>query len=273
MSADILRKCEDLVEINPLTIDEILLPKIRSYLGTKSGDNWLPEGHYLPFYSEFGLNLFFNVVNFCYKDPASGCEYLYLDKAGGRLKRSTGLLAAMARSGIDWASLDSIQAVSPQLWREMLQISDKNPMFLPDERRNKIVGFASHLLSLGYEGVSELLVDSDYSASKVIQILSRSGYFEDKFLKRAQLACRMISDVLVRNGHEPLCDLDQLTVMADYRIPQVFYNLGVVDIVHNDLVDRLYKEQPLLSNSREEEALRATAVVVGKMVANKLGIL
>ena len=212
------------------------------------------------------------MVNFCYQDPTTGHEYIYLDNESRKIRRSTGLLAAMARSEVDWASLSSIRDISVPTWRKMTQISDSNSMFLADERRDKVVGFANRLLSLGYGGTLDLLIDSEYSASKMILILNESGYFDDKFMKRSQLACRMTSEVLVRRGHEPLSDLDKLTVMADYRIPQVFYNLAAVNIVDQELADKLENGQPILSNSREEKALRSTAVVVGKMVANKMGV-
>lgn len=271
-SEEILRNATDLVEINMASVDEVLIPRIRTYLAIKKENSWLPEGHEFPLEKEAGLNLFIDVINFCYKDPATGNEYRFTDRGVKVIKRATGLMAAMARSGVDWNSFSSVSKISMNKWEEMLQLSDSNQMFLSEERREKIVGFAKYLLAQNYENMPNLLIDCGYDVLTILDLLNESGYFEDKFMKRSQLACRMINDVLVRRDCDPLLNVDKLTVMADYRIPQVFYNLGVVDLIDKSLVDSLVKGSPILANSKEEMALRATAIVVGKMVADKLDI-
>lgn len=271
-SEEILRNAKDLVEINMTGIDEVLMPRIKTYLASIKEDNWLPEGHEFLLEKEAGLNLFIDVINFCYKDPTTGNEYRYTDKEGKSIKRATGLMAAMARSGVDWSSFSSVSKISTNKWKEMIQLSDDNQMYLGEERRENIVCFAKYLLSQGYKDMPGLLIDCNYDALVILNKLNDSGYFEDKFMKRSQLACRMINDVLVRRGCDPLSNVERLTVMADYRIPQVFYNLGAVELIDRSLVDSLVTGSPILVNSREEMALRATAIVVGKVVADKLSI-
>lgn len=271
-SAETLKNAKDLVEINMASIEEVLMPRIRTYLASRKENNWLPEGHEFSLEKEAGLNLFIDVINFCYKDPATGNEYRFTDRDGKVIKRATGLLTAMARSSVDWNSFSSVSKISTNKWEEMIQLSDDNQMFLGEERLEKIVGFAKFLLSQGYENIPNLLIDCRYDALIILDVLNDSGYFEDIFMKRSQLACRMINDVLVRRGCDPLSNIEKLTVMADYRIPQVFYNLGAVVVTDKNLVDSLVKGSPILANSREEMALRATAIVVGKVVADKLDI-
>lgn len=271
-SETILNNAKDLMGIDMTSIDEVLMPRIRQYLATRKEGSRIPEGHYLSLESEAGLNLFIDVINFCYKDPATGNEYRFTDKDGRIIKRATGLLAAMARSGVDWNDFERMSKISMNEWAQMIQLSDDNPMFLGEERREKIVGFAKFLLSQNYENMPKLLFDCDYDVLIILDLLNESGYFKDMFMKRSQLACRMINDVLVRRGGDPLSNIERLTVMSDYRIPQVLYNLGAVDLVDKSLVEKLVSGSPIEASSREEMALRATAVVVGKMVADKLGI-
>ena len=216
-------------------VDEVLMPRINAYLTSRKEDGWLPEGHEFSLEKEAGLNLFIDVINFCYKDPATGNEYRFTDSDGKVIKRATGLLTAMARSEVDWNSFSSVSKISMNKWVQMLQLSDSNQMFLGEERREKIVGFAKYLLSHNYENMPNLLIDCGYDVLTILDLLNESGYFEDTFMKRSQLACRMINDVLVRRRERSPIDTEKLTVMADYRIPQVLYNPGAV-IVWQELV-------------------------------------
>ncbi len=268
---DILESSKDLLVIDKPKIEEVLLPEITRYLNARTEKAWLPEGHDLSPEQEIGLNLFLNVINFCYKDPETGHEYFFTDGDGKQVKRATGLLAAMARSRVDWNNFDSVGKMSVEEWREIAQISSANPMFLADERGNKIVGFAKHLLSLGFKSTIDFIEGCELDAVPMVEMLNKSGYFEDMFMKRSQLACRMINDVLIRRQSSPLDNINKLTVMADYRIPQVFCNLEVVNL-DIELLELLTTEYPIVPESREEIALRATAVVIGKMVAEKMGI-
>jgi hypothetical protein len=272
MSKEILKSSLDLVEVSEAGIEEILVPRIKKYLEEVDENAWLPEGHDLSLENECGLNLFIDVINFCYKDPETGHEYFFTAGDGKRIKRATGLTAALARSGFDWNDFASVSEISVERWREMLQLSGENQMYLGDERRDKIVGFARFLLSRGLTNVPEFIDGCDYDAGRMTVLLNESGYFEDRFMKRSQLACRMINDVLVRRGELSLTKIDRLTVMADYRIPQVFYNLGAVSLIDKDMTDRILNGTSIPAGSREENALRATAVHVGKIVADRLGI-
>jgi hypothetical protein len=272
MSKEILKSSPDLVEVSEFGIEEILVPRIKKYLEAAGENTWLPEGHDLSLENECGLNLFMDVINFCYKDPETGHEYFFTANDGKRIKRSTGLMAAMARAGVDWNNFASVSDISVERWREMLQLSEDNQMYLGDERRDKIVGFARFVLSRGFSNVPEFIDGCEYDAGRMTVLLNESGFFEDRFMKRSQLTCRMINDVLVRRGEPSLTKIDRLTVMADYRIPQVFYNLGAVSLVDKDMTDRILNGTPIPAGSREENALRATAVHVGKIVADRLGI-
>jgi hypothetical protein len=272
MSCEILNRSQDLIEIDYKKLDEVLMPRIETYVENKKENSWLPEGSNLPIEQEVGLNLFFNVINFCYKDLKTGNEYVFKKCNGKETSRSAGLLAALAESGIDWNDFEAVSKITPEKWLEMTQISESNPMYLGAERRDKITGFAKKLLESECVNMPDFLDECDFDASRMAFILSESGYFDDCFMKRAQLTSRMINDVLARRKADTLCGMEKLTVMADYRIPQAFYNLGTVNIVNMELLGKLINQSPILSESREEKALRATAVFIGKIVAAKLGI-
>jgi hypothetical protein len=104
---------------------------------------------------------------------------------------------------------------------------------------------------------------------KIAQALIDSGYFKDEFLKRAQVALKMMGAVTAGHLGRGLNGINELTCMADYRIPQVFYNLGVVRL-SSGLELLLIRQEPILSGSRAELALRATVIVIGLKLAGMM---
>lgn len=271
MSRDIIFRSEDVLRINDEAIDLILKPKVLEFAEAKKGIGWLPAGSDLLVVDEMGLNLFLNVINFCYKDPESGHEYVYIDHKVDIVKRATGLLAAMARSGIHWNRLWEVRRITQKSWSKMIQLDRNNPMYLGDERGQRIVEFAGWLEDAGFDTVTAFLADNHFDAGEISLALMKSDLFSDKFMKRAQLAARMMSDVLERRSGGPFSGLEKLTVMADYRVPQVFYNLGVV-FLSERLRNTLSANTPITSGSREELALRATAVYIGEKLAKEIRI-
>lgn len=274
MSRQILSQSTDLLTVDDAALESVLIPRIEQYLENQRAGGWTPAGAELPLEQELGLNLFLNVVNFCYKDPDTGKEYVYSSKTGRQIKRATGLLAALAESGVRWDDFFEVFSLGKDEWAQMIQLNEYNPMYLGTERGQRVSKVALHELSRGHETITDYLEDCDYNAVNIMGSLSENGYFKDDFLKRAQLAARMISDVLLRRTGTPLIGMDKLTVMADYRIPQVFYNLpGVVDIKSDDLLYNLVNGMPIEAGSRQELALRATAVSIGEKVSRRMGVI
>jgi hypothetical protein len=220
---------------------------------------------------ELGLCLFFNSVNFCYREPSSGKEYQYTTREGRSLKRTAAFFTALSESGVDWNDLEQVVDVSLARWLELTQLSENNILYLGLERRERIVGLANFLSGMEIKTVQGFIEIKDFDSLKITQSLIDSGFFKDEFLKRAQVALKMINTVLeVRNGRR-LNGIDMLTCMADYRIPQVFYNLGAVKL-SPELKHQLISQEPILSGSRVELALRATVIVIGLQLANLMGI-
>jgi hypothetical protein len=106
---------------------------------------------------------------------------------------------------------------------------------------------------------------------ELIDPLHDSGFFKDEFLKRAQVGIKMMYTVLTSRMGRSLNGMDLLTCMADYRIPQVFYNLGAVSLAPQ-LHQHLESEKPVISGSREELALRASVIVIGRQLSGMMGI-
>lgn len=223
----------------------------------------------LPLEQELGLKLFFNAVNFCFKDPVSGQEYTY-QTATGTVKRSSGLFVALSESGKDWDNLIDVVKLTPNEWTSLIQLPQNSDFYLGLDRGQRIQGLAAYLLGFGYRHVHEFLENERYEAGAIINSLSQSGYFTDEFHKRSQLFVNMADGVLRNHGRE-ITNVEILTGMADYRVPQVFYNRGPV-ILSNELAEKLSAQVPLEPKSREVRALRATVIEVIRRAAGILDI-
>ena len=133
----------------------------------------------------------------------------------------------------------------------------------------EIAGLAGFLQKRNLNTVMDLIITSQNEVLNLIRILISSGFFKDEFLKRAQVAIKMMNSVLATRMGYSLNGMNLLTCMADYRIPQVFYNLGAVDLTPG-LRAHLESGKQIVSGSREEVALRATVIVIGRQLAEQM---
>jgi hypothetical protein len=89
------------------------------------------------------------------------------------------------------------------------------------------------------------------------------------FYKRAQLAAGMLYQAFGGQGWGAFEDFGQLTVYADYKLPQVLRKLGI--LVYNDALSALVDSQtPIPAGSRMEIEIRAATVWAGERMRRAL---
>ncbi len=104
-------------------------------------------------------------------------------------------------------------------------------------------------------GLVELLVSYFPSFDDVVEFEER----QVAFYKRAQLAVGMLYQAFAGQGWGAFHDFEQLTVYADYKLPQVLRKLGI--LVYDDMLERLVDSQtPLPAGGRMEVEIRAATV-------------
>jgi hypothetical protein len=221
--------------------------------------------------NEVGLNLFLNVVNFCYMDPLSKAEYGYKNKKGQLVSRATGLKAAMAESGVNWGDMWEVSNLTERKWAEIAQLDNNKDFFLGAERGKRIRLFANKLFNEGHDNVLQFLDCADLKTDKLLKCFVESGFFTDEFEKRAQLAVSMLDGVVRRRFGTGFEGTGTLTVMADYRLPQLMYNFGAIKL-SDELQKKLESGTVIESGSEEERSLRAAAVVVGESLSGYMDI-
>ncbi|MDD3159589.1 MAG: queuosine salvage family protein [Candidatus ainarchaeum sp.] len=84
------------------------------------------------------------------------------------------------------------------------------------------------------------------------------------FYKKAQLALTDIHRIMFK-----LDRFNELTAMADYKIPQMLRNLGIL-IYSSDLANRVDNKIEILHNSLEEIEIRAQAINAVDLIKNEL---
>ncbi len=266
---DVLKDSSDILTLDTKAIDTNLIPRLEELhkVWTK-----LPftRGH-RPFDQDLGLVVFYNVMNFCFQDPKTKHEYTYTTQAGKKLTRSTAFFDALSEAPVDWNDPKAVRRITLEKWMKWTQQSDKNVLYMGKERLEKAIGFANFLIEKGYPSVVAFVEADQLDAQNMIYAFIESGYYGDEFLKRAQLTIRSINEIMIAHRHLHIKRVELLTCMADYRLPQVFYNTGVV-LLSDRLKKRLQNQEEILDGSSEEKALRATVIVVGEYIAKKMNL-
>src|SRR5690606_36443612 len=92
---------------------------------------------------------------------------------------------------------------------------------------------------------------------------------EVPFLKRAQILAADIAGALAGTELAITDGLDLLTAFADYKVPQVLRQLGVL-CYQSDLAARIHKMERIQAGSSEEVAIRAATVQACDLLVNEI---
>lgn len=270
-SHKIVETHKDLLLIDNFILESTFVSELRRFKESpkQGSDPFATEN--LTAENELGLNLFLDLVNFCFSNPYSLEEYTYTDKTGHVIKRSTGLKTAMSETEINWGSTREVAKINPDEWAKSIQLDKNKDFYLGEDRGKRISEFAGKLVRSGFKNVSDFLTFTEYDTEILLPILDKSGYFDDKFQKRSQLAISMMDGVLNRRFSKKFKGTENLTIMADYRLPQVMYNFGAIKLSEG-LLGKLTRQEILESDSPEELSLRAASVVVGENISKILEI-
>ncbi|MFH0983827.1 MAG: queuosine salvage family protein [Planctomycetota bacterium] len=150
---------------------------------------------------------------------------------------------------------------------------------LLDERVAVLRETGTVLLSQ-YEGSFVNLVEEARSAAPAVARLLARDFpsFRDMaqydgepvaFLKRAQICAADLASHGSAEGHEALAGLDELTVFADYRLPQLFRHWGILKVV-DPLAEQIESLREIAAGSAEEVELRAATICIGDRLARAL---
>lgn len=259
-----------------VTIDETQLDQICANLapGTLHLPTWDDDVFILhPPEARAAQILLFNTINFSYY----GSPKWTIDFRGRSEDGAWGMLGSIARAvqddGLplfDGAYLAEIPASD---LRHILRGNVEIPMF---QQRLDILHEVGSVLVSEFDGsFNNLVRAAENDAVALVELLViRFPSFNDvatlgghsvAFYKRAQLATAMLYEAF---GGENLGDLhrtEELTVFADYKLPQVLRRLSILHYTPR-LAKRIDQLEPLEASSREEVEIRAATVWAGELM-------
>lgn len=231
-----------------------------------------------------------DALNFCFwaqgDDPNHRWKIAWRDQIHDGYDALAAALTRAAEGGIPIWDADWLATIDQQTLHAILRPIPGSPDIpLFDERVNHLRELGMALLAvpgnpeishLDAPPVIRLLQLADGSAMKLVsEIVHRMPSFRDYvsfdrysagrvetnvvFLKRAQILVADLAGAL--EGH-PLCtfhDLDTLTAFADYKVPQVLRNLGIIHYTPA-LAERIDHRELIPAGSMDEIAIRAATV-------------
>lgn len=212
--------------------------------------------------------LVYSTIGFCYwGDKPWSIEY--------RRKKHNGSFAMIA--AIMKAHENEIKILDPKYrskinqkeLSKVLEINENNKIYLFNERL-KFLNESGKVIIDKYSGkVSNLLKSADGDVTKLLEILTKnflsyndSYKYNGKdvyFYKKAQLFISDVFQTFLGEGIGHFHNPQELTALADYRIPQVLRNLGIL-AYSKELADKIDKGISILKGSQEEIELRASMI-------------
>ncbi len=126
---------------------------------------------------------------------------------------------------------------------------------------------------------SNAIVQADGNAVQLALLLARHfPSFYDvalyrnqpvRFLKRAQICVADLHNSFGGKSWGAFSDMNQLTIFADYKLPQVLRHYGVLEY-HPALAERIDNQELLVAGSVEEVELRAATVWAGELLCRAM---
>lgn len=200
------------------------------------------------------LALLFGPVNHCFF-TAQGEPYRPHGAAPGG---SAALRRAMAEAAVDWTDLRAVADLPIGRWRTLVG----GPLYDTDGRHARLTGFARHLLARGLDRTTDALAAMPTAETLLLGLVD-SGVFADPFLKRAQSTVFDVSQLAEARTGRHLDGIEELTLLADYRLIQLFLHAGVIVVESAALNRRILERRPLAADAPETLALRAAVVLCG----------
>ncbi|MCX6357235.1 MAG: hypothetical protein NT045_05070 [Candidatus Aureabacteria bacterium] len=213
--------------------------------------------------------LLFNCINFAFWAKGGGVKW-NIHYKGRRLDGAYGLLGALTRAieeGVPLLEGKFLKYLDEAALRQILR-GEGSLVLFPERVRilNEIgvglVGghggsFGALIRAAGGSAgaLAGLLVTTFPSFNDICRVDGR----EVLFYKRAQLAPSMIYQRFGGRGPGAFPDIDELTVFADYKLPQALRRLGVIRY-DEELAARVDSRTLIPPCSREEIEIRACTI-------------
>jgi hypothetical protein len=210
-----------------------------------------------------------DVLNHCFW-PDVGEPTWTVSYQGAEYSGYWGLAASLKRAherGLPITRPDYLAHLPEGDLQEIFSGVGSIPLF--EERLTNLREAGQQLLDRWQGNVVHLLEEARSSACKAVSLVVASfPSFRDQplfrnrrvfFWKRAQLFVADLHAAFEGKGWGAFQDIAELTAFADYKLPQVLREMGIISY-HEDLAQRIDSYVQLLPGGEEEIAIRAATI-------------
>jgi len=230
------------------------------YDGTERTVNWI---------------LVLDAMNFCFwseKDQPRWQVNYKGELLNGYLAEAAALTRAV-EEGVPLWDAQYLSTISAEDLATIFRGEHTIPLF---EQRLQNLREVGRVLLEHYDGqFTNAIVQVNGSAVQLALLLARHfPSFHDvtlyrtqtvRFLKRAQICVADLFSSFSGTGWGAFSDIDQLTIFADYKLPQVLRHYGVL-VYHPTLAERIDNQHLIAAGSEEEVELRAATIWVCELL-------
>ncbi len=212
--------------------------------------------------------LVYSTIGFCYwGNPPWSIEW-----RGKRYTGSFAMIAAIMKAhekGIKILDPKYRSQIGEKEFIKILEIKENNKIHLFDERL-KFLNESGKIILEKHKGkVSTLLKSANNDVIKLLEILTKDfSAYDDSykyngkevyFYKKAQLFISDVFQTFKGEGIGHFHNIHDLTALADYRIPQVLRDLGILKY-SEELAEKIGRGVLIPKGSQEEIELRASMI-------------
>lgn len=255
----------DYVKINHEKIEEF-----SKKFDPDKADHWLNQApfNFSHFSEEDKLHfvIIFNALSFSYwGDPKWTVEYDDKKHDG-----AWGMILALGRAieeGKNLTNFEYCSKISEEEFSDILRGNIEIPLF--KERFNTLKEIGENMVK-NFDGkASNLINEANGDALKLLELIinnfpsfSDISEYKNKeihFCKRAQLLVADIHQIFNGISFGKLGNMDKITACADYKLPLILNNLGILEYT-SELSQKINNKIEIKKHSPEETEIRASTI-------------
>lgn len=223
------------------------------------------------------LIVIFNAISFSYwGNPYWNVKYKGKEYTRGSWSLMTCIFRAL-EEGKNILNVKSLSTITKKELGIILRGNTEIPLL---EERVKILREIGSVLLKKYDGdFSEVIKKSEGDAIKLVEIILDSfpsfqdfAYYNHKkilFQKRAQGLVEGIYFIFGGKGYGKLRNINSLTALADYIIPNMLRKIGILEYSEK-LIDKIDNKTVLKKGSSEEVEIRANTIWAIELIRRDL---
>lgn len=220
--------------------------------------------------------LVFNAISFSYW----GNSKWTIEYNGEKFDGAFGMIVTLGKAlenGFPILDMKYLSNISEKDFEKIVNGNVRIPLF---EERLEILREVGKVVLENFDGdFATLVKEANNGAIKLLGlIISNFPSFEDSYLykgkrvyfyKRAQLLVSDIYQMFNNNGYGKLKNINQITACADYKLPKVLRDLGILEY-NKELAEKIDKKTELYSGSEKEIEIRACTIWANEIIKREL---